>query len=100
MKDPATRNKILFYLIGSSDYMCQSAKIGDEDFAIITRDLLTGVGFDKKEIWESFGRFAQQNFNQVEFDYLMMGADHYKKWVVEENKFAPMLLAMDLIAEE
>jgi hypothetical protein len=38
------------------------------------------------------GKFAQQNFTEIEFNHLMKGADFYKKWAVDGNENAPMLL--------
>lgn len=100
LDDPKKRKLTIVYLIGSSDYVCQSAQLGDDDFSEITRDVLLECGFSKHEIWELFGSFARQNLEKEEFEYLMKGADHYIKWMVEGNQFAPMLLSMELIGDE
>jgi hypothetical protein len=97
---PKQRKLTIFYLIGSSDYVCQSSKLGDEDFAEVTREVLIQSGFNKHEIWEQLGIFARQSLSEEAFEYLMKGAEHYKKWMMEGNQFAPMLLSMELIGDE
>jgi hypothetical protein len=99
MQGAATRNKILFYLLGSSDYVCQSAKLGDEDFFSVTKEVLACVGFEEQEVWEALGKFARQDLTKDEFVHMMKGADHYQKWVIDNPK-APLFLAMELIGDE
>lgn len=94
--DSEVRNLIIISLIGSCDYLCQSLKLGDDDFVQVVKVVLESCGFSKNEIWLQLGKFAQQNFTEIEFNHLMKGADFYKKWAVDGNKNAPMLLGFDL----